>query len=98
MIKDEKKLFEEVPLGHPDTQGQDAELCPHLQIKNRGAQKKKNEGNFRSLKLIEHSNIKTENEDDSESEEDDMPRGGCPVMNNSKSLNPKMEMMKPDFE
>ena len=77
MIKDEKKLFGEVPLGHPYTQGQDAELWLHLQMKNRGAQKKKNEGNFRSLKLIEDLNIKTENEDESESEEDDMPRRGC---------------------
>ena len=82
-------IFGEAPQHHPDVEGGDASMCPHLQMKRKRDQKmtekatKKNEDN--------------ESESESSSEEEAAPRGGCPVMHQNGAKDPKLELFKPGY-
>lgn len=79
-----------MPEAHPHMENGDASMCPHMQMKNKKL--KKDEENMSRDDEAESS------DSDISSDEENQPRGGCPVMNNSSAKDPRLEILKPGFK
>ena len=80
--------------GHPDVEGGDASQCPHLRfMKNKGENPEKNNENTK-----EQQNKEQESDSDVSSDEDEAPRGGCPVLGAGKAKDPRLEILTPGFK
>ena len=86
-------VLTDAPKGHPMTEGADPSICPHLQnLKKAG---KPTSRVSRKYKDREPDNSDPETESE---EEDQKPRGGCPVMNQNAAKDPSLEVIKPTFK
>lgn len=78
------------PEAHPEVQGGDESMCPHLQMMKKKGEKDEED---KSKKEDAESS-----DSDISSDEEDKPQGGCPVMNNKNAKDPRLEAVKPGFE
>lgn len=79
------------PTDHPLTAEGDPSMCPHLQAQAKSGAK--GAGASKKVPPKDNSASETESED-----EEMIPQGGCPVMNNGQAKDPRLEIMQQGYK